>query len=135
MKVEGKEAEFLQNHSLHFLEMAFKTDKRQRLADPDGHGLRKGVCGDTIEIFVNVKDGHIEEACFDCDGCINTVACANTIAHMIDGKPVEEAWKVTPEAVIEYLETLPGKENHCAELAVGALYLALSEAGKTKPGA
>ena len=27
--------------------------------------------------------------------------------------------------VVKYLETLPPENNHCAELAVGAMYLAL----------
>ena len=35
----------------------------------------------------------------------------------------------------EYLETLPKEDTHCAELAVGTLYLALSDfqKGKTQP--
>jgi nitrogen fixation NifU-like protein len=29
---------------------------------------------------------------------------------------------------VDFLETLPSEENHCAEVAVGALYLALNDA-------
>lgn len=36
-----------------------------------------------------------------------------------------EAWEITPEKVTDYLETLPKEYAHCAELAVGAFYLAL----------
>jgi nitrogen fixation NifU-like protein len=39
---------------------------------------------------------------------------------------VEDAWEITPEAIIDYLETLPPEHAHCAELSVGAFYLALS---------
>ncbi len=42
-------------------------------------------------------------------------------------KPFNKAWEVTPELVIEYLKTLPQESYHCAELAVGALYLALTD--------
>ena len=52
--------------------------------------------------------------------------CANTVAELTEGKKVEAAWEITPENVIDYLETLPPENHHCAELAVGAFYLALS---------
>jgi nitrogen fixation NifU-like protein len=45
---------------------------------------------------------------------------------MIEGKNINAAWGITPERVIDYLETLPPDHAHCAELAVGALYLALA---------
>ncbi|MCP4673404.1 MAG: iron-sulfur cluster assembly scaffold protein, partial [Desulfobacula sp.] len=37
------------------------------------------------------------------------------------------AWKISPEKVNKFLETLPEDHFHCAELAVGALYLALAD--------
>jgi nitrogen fixation NifU-like protein len=47
------------------------------------------------------------------------------VAELIEDQDVASAWELTPEDVIEYLETLPSENYHCAELAVGALYLAL----------
>ena len=40
---------------------------------------------------------------------------------------MDEAWEITPETVANFLETLPADHYHCAELAVGTLYLALSD--------
>jgi nitrogen fixation NifU-like protein len=60
------------------------------------------------------------------NGCINTTACCNAIVQLVEGRPVEEAWGITSEDVVAYLETLPADHVHCAELSVGALYLALS---------
>lgn len=118
---------FLQDHSNEYLEMAFRTDHIERLENPDGYGKRKGDCGDTIEMFVSI-DGNerIESVSFMVDGCINTRACANTVAQLAEGKSIEEAWEILPETIIGYLGTLPSHENHCAELAVGAFYRALS---------
>jgi nitrogen fixation NifU-like protein len=82
-----------------------------------------------VEIYLTVRNGRIASISYRVDGCINTNACANTIAHMADGKPVETLWKISPEAVIDYLETLPPASAHCAELAVGALYRALTDYG------
>lgn len=124
--MEEKHTDLLQKHSLKFLEMAFRTDKRERLAQADGYGKRVGDCGDSVEIFLDVRDGCIDHACFDCQGCINTVACANTVVEMAEGKTLDQAWEITPEQVVEHLESLPDKETHCAEVAVGAFYLALA---------
>lgn len=125
--MEHEEFEFLQNHSKHYLQMAFSSDKRERIEKPDGYGKRTGTCGDTIEIYLIIRDGCIQAASFDTDGCLNTMACANTVVHFAEGKTIEDAWEIDVEMVIGYLETLPIKDGHCAELAVGAFYLALSD--------
>ncbi len=124
---DRKNDNFGLQYSSHFLEMASRTDKKVRIETPDGYGKRKGQCGDTIEIFLTVCDGQISTASFDADGCLNTIACANTVILMIEGKTIAKAWEITTEKVVDYLETLPSKEAHCAELAVGALYLALTD--------
>ncbi len=118
--------DFWQDNSVHYLEMAFCSDKRERTENPDGYGKRTGECGDTIEMFLTIQDGRIQSASFDIDGCLNTMACANTVVHFAQGKTIEEAWEINTEMVTGYLETLPSNDAHCAELAVGAFYLALS---------
>ena len=96
------------------------------IKNPDGYGKNTGECGDTIEMFLFIPRGRIQSVSFNTDGCINTNACCNTVAQLVEGKSVEEARGITPENVIDYLETLPPENYHCAELAVGAFYLALS---------
>ncbi len=124
---EKEPADFWQKHSLKFLEMAFRTDRHERVRHPDGYGRRTGECGDTVEMFISVRDNHIRSVSFIVNGCMNTNACANTVADMAEGKSRDEAWEISPETVAAYLETLPPDHIHCAELAVGALYLALSD--------
>ncbi|MBF0201831.1 MAG: iron-sulfur cluster assembly scaffold protein [Desulfamplus sp.] len=120
--------DFWQDHSLEYLEMAFRTHYRQRLENPDGYGKRTGECGDTVEFFLIVKDGVLTDIHYDIDGCKNTNACANAVVEMARNLTVDDAWeKITPEAVINYLKTLPSHETHCAELAVGAFYLAVRD--------
>jgi len=57
---------------------------------------------------------------------MNTNACANTVAQLAEGRKIKDAWEITAEDVAAYLETLPLESTHCAELAVGAFYLSLS---------
>jgi len=111
--------------SVHYLEMVTRTDNRRIIKYPDGYGKRTGVCGDTVEMFLIIQKNRIRSVSFITNGCINTHACANTVAFLAEGKTVAEAWEITPEKVIDFLETLPEEHLHCAELSVGAFYLAL----------
>ena len=122
----AKEFDFWQDHSLHYLEMAFRHDRRERLQNPDGYGSRTGECGDTVEIFLSIQQGHIQAVSFQTTGCMNTNACANTVSHLSEGKTIEDVWEITPEDVSEFLETLPVENFHCAELVIGAFYTALT---------
>jgi nitrogen fixation NifU-like protein len=124
--VRREEFDLWQDHSLRYLEMAFRTDRREIIERPDGYGKRTGECGDTVEMFLTVRGDRIASVSFDTDGCMSTNACANTVAELAEGKSLESAWDITTEDVIKYLETLPAENIHCAELAIGAFYLALA---------
>jgi len=45
----------MQEHSMFYLEMAFRNDRRGIIANPDGYGKRTGDCADTVEIYI--KEG------------------------------------------------------------------------------
>jgi nitrogen fixation NifU-like protein len=120
--------DFWQKHSERYLEMAFNTERRERVSHPDGYGCKKGDCGDTIEFFLTLDENRLRFISYQVDGCLNTNACAASIALLTEGEDLEAAWKMTPERLIAYLETLPEHELHCAELATGAFYLALADA-------
>jgi nitrogen fixation NifU-like protein len=125
--MQQKKFDFWQDHSLHFLEMAFRNDRRTRIEHPDGYGKRNGDCGDTVEMYLCIQQGFIRSVSFETNGCLNTNACANTVAELAEGRKVEDAWEITVDDVVAYLKTLPPENIHCAELAVGALYLALAD--------
>ncbi|MGE4518243.1 MAG: iron-sulfur cluster assembly scaffold protein [Desulfobacteraceae bacterium] len=121
---------FFEKHSKNFLEMAFSRDRSEYVENPDGFGSKTGECGDTISMYLTVKDHKLEFVSYQVDGCINTNACSAALSRLTEGKSFDEAWEITPEDIVKYLETLPEDETHCAELAVGAFFLALSDAGK-----
>ena len=123
---EESEFNFWQDHSDHFLEMAFRHDRSERIAAPDAFGKKTGDCGDTVAFFLVVRNASIQHVAYELDGCIHTNACANTVAHFAEGRSIEAAWEISPEAVADFLETLPPDHYHCAELTVGAFYLALA---------
>ncbi|MCP3873414.1 MAG: iron-sulfur cluster assembly scaffold protein [Desulfobacteraceae bacterium] len=125
--------DFFQTHSLNYIEMALSTDRMEHINHPDGYSKKKGECGDTVEFFLTGNKERIESVAFMVQGCMNTVACSNTVVHFSMGKSVGKAWDITPEQVIDFLETLPAGHHHCAELAVGAFYLALADMTSGKP--
>lgn len=119
--------DFYQDHSLRFLEMALTNEYAEMPAKASGYGFKRGDCGDAVEMALVVVDGKLSWVAFATDGCLNTRACGSCVAHLSIGRPVEEAWDISPEKVADYLETLPEGHFHCAELAVGAFFLALAD--------
>lgn len=95
------------------------------IPDAGLHGIVHGWCGDTMEIFIRVNGGTIEEATFVTDGCGATLACGSMLTQMVTGMRLEEAEWVLPEDVIEALDGLPEDSMHCAGLAVSTLQNAL----------
>ncbi|WP_022666290.1 iron-sulfur cluster assembly scaffold protein NifU [Desulfospira joergensenii] len=122
-----KEFDFWQDHSLNYLNMALSHDRQERLENPDGYGKRTGECGDTVEIFLMIRKNRIEIVSYEIDGCMNTNASAAALVEMAEGLDIDSAWKITDQTLIDFLETIPEESFHCAELAVGAFYLALSD--------
>lgn len=113
-------------------EMAVGTDRRREIDRPDGYGKNIGNCGDTIEIFLVADRERLKAVYFNTDGCLDTVACGNTVAELAVGRRIEDAWKIKPKHVIDYLQTLPADHHHCAELVVGAMYRALTDLNSAK---
>jgi NifU-like protein involved in Fe-S cluster formation len=78
------------------------------------------------------RNGRIISASFYTDGCIYTIACANALAGMIEGKPIAEARAISARQIADFLESLPKAEMHCAQLAVQTLHAALLDLRETE---
>jgi nitrogen fixation NifU-like protein len=128
MNESSEPQDILQTHSMKFLEAAFRTDRQESLHNYDGRGKKGRDCGDTLEFFIVLRDTHIQAMAYQLNGCINTNACVNALIDLAEGCTVTQAWDITPELVASALESLPADHFHCAELAVGAFYLALADA-------
>jgi nitrogen fixation protein NifU and related proteins len=124
--------DFWQNHSDTFLTMAYLWDKRKVMQNPDGYATKKGVCGDSVAIYLAVHNDTIADVNFEMEGCLNTSACCNALAVLAAGKTVEESWKIGPKDIIDFLQTLPDDHHHCAELVAGTFYLALAVLHKNR---
>ncbi|MFH1113408.1 MAG: iron-sulfur cluster assembly scaffold protein [Pseudomonadota bacterium] len=95
--------------------------------DADAATFMSGICGDTVGMFVGMHDGKINRIGFVTNGCGPTIACSSAATCMVEGRPVEEAMKITSKELIEYLGGLPIEHTHCADLAVNTLRGALEK--------
>ena len=97
------------------------------MENPHGFGKVTGPCGDTMSIFLKVREGKIAEARFTTDGCASTIACGSIVTELIKGKAISEVLEVSAADVIEALVGLPGSSMHCAVLAAQTLQEAMGQ--------
>ena len=117
-------------YSPRLKEELFNAAHIGRIENPDSYIRITGVCGDTIEMSLSVREGRIQEIQFLTDGCGFTVACANYVARIVRGKSIDEALSIEPNDVDRYFEGVPEENKHCAKLAVMTLRALLEEYGK-----
>jgi nitrogen fixation protein NifU and related proteins len=61
-------------------------------------------CSDVVEISAHIADdGHIDEILFDGQGCTISMAAADYVAEIVQGKTLEEIEALTAEQLIDEL--------------------------------
>ncbi|HTW45692.1 MAG TPA: iron-sulfur cluster assembly scaffold protein [Acidobacteriaceae bacterium] len=103
--------------------------------EPSGKALVKSPFdGDTLLITLRVAQGTVEEVKFKCMGCAVAIACSSMATEMVKGKPVDEAYRITEEAVAEALGGIPEYKMRCSNLAPAAIRLAIDDWRKRTEG-
>ena len=110
---------------------AIFPEHKGEISNPDGHARITGPCGDTIEIFLKVNRGIIQEAGFLVDGCTTSIAAANAGISLIKGKQLMKARFITQEKILEELGGLPERDQHCALLAADTIKAAVQDVRRT----
>ncbi|MBT8338644.1 MAG: iron-sulfur cluster assembly scaffold protein [Desulfatitalea sp.] len=96
------------------------------MPNPDGCGANTGECGDTVEIYLKVRDQTLAMVQYRSDGCMATHLCALALVELTQGRDIDHAWRIRADHIIAAVPDLPADHHHCAELAAGALYRALT---------
>ncbi len=96
-----------------------------QLKNPNGMGVIRGDCGDTMKVYLQIKDDRIDEAAFETDGCGATVAAGSAACDLAGNKKIREAMKISPAIILDELDGLPEDHLHCAILAANTLQSAL----------
>jgi len=97
------------------------------MPNADGFARVTGPCGDTMEIWLRVKDSRIRNATFWTDGCGPSIACGSMATETVRGKRTVDALRFSQEDILNSLGGLPEESLHCALLAVNTLKQALRD--------
>ena len=93
----------------------------------DGYASVTGPCGDTMDIWLRVKDDTIVKATFMTDGCGTTIAAGSMVTRLAKGKNIGQALRTSQEDVLSALNELPEESKHCALLATNTLKAAVKD--------
>ena len=107
----------------HFMNPRNLGDMR----DADGFASVTGSCGDSMEIWLKVRNGTIANATFMTDGCGTSIASGSMVTEMAKGRSVGEARKISQQDVLGALGGLPEESEHCALLAADTLKEAIKD--------
>ena len=99
-----------------------------KIDDADGIGeVGNAKCGDIMRMYIKVKDGIITDCKFNTFGCGSAIATSSMATELIKGKSVEDALKLSNQAVVEALDGLPAHKIHCSVLAEEAVRAAVKD--------
>ena len=102
---------------------------------PDGFAkVQSSACGDMMEMYLKVHDGHIAEIRYRTFGCAAAIASSSFTSELVAGKSLAYAAAMTDEDVSHELG-LPDAKVHCSLLAVTALHEAIENYYTTHPEA
>lgn len=86
-----------------------------------------GIPGDGpyVRLYLEISQGCIHKATYECNGCPSSVAAGNMAAHLLTGRSVEKALLITPRDILLVLGGLPEGKEYYAELAAQAIQSAI----------
>ena len=98
------------------------------IEDASGSGtVGNPKCGDIMKMDIKVEDGIITDVKFNTFGCGAAIATSSMATEMVKGKSIDEALKLTNQAVAEALDGLPPVKMHCSMLAEQAIHAAIQD--------
>ncbi len=112
-------------YSEKVIELFLHPENVGKIENADGYGKVTGPCGDTMEIYLKVKDDKISDVKFMTDGCGTTLACGSTVTSLIKGKTIPTAMRISGKEILDKLGGLPEENTHCSVLAANTLKMAI----------
>jgi nitrogen fixation NifU-like protein len=97
------------------------------MQNADGYAIVTGPCGDTMEIWLNVKSATITDINFMTDGCGTSLAAGSMVTELAHGKSISQAIQISQQDVLDALGSLPEESQHCALLAANTLKTAVRD--------
>lgn len=84
------------------------------------------VCGDQMKMYLTIENDKIVDVKWKTYGCASAIASTSALSEIIKGMSLDEALKVGPKEIAEYLGGLPEHKFHCSVLGHEALAAAIA---------
>lgn len=84
------------------------------------------VCGDQMKMYLTVRGDKIVDVKWKTYGCASAIASTSALSEIVKGKSLDEALKVGPKEIAEFLGGLPEHKFHCSVLGHEALAAAIA---------
>jgi nitrogen fixation protein NifU and related proteins len=97
------------------------------LSAADAWARLTGPCGDTMEVWIKVRENIVDRASFWTDGCGASIACGSMVTELARGRTIEECLEIGEQGVLDALGDLPEESRHCALLAATTLKAAAGD--------
>jgi nitrogen fixation NifU-like protein len=119
--------EMRENYSEIVVDHVMNPRNVGNMDNASGFARISGPCGDTMEIWLKVRDATITESTFMTDGCGTTIAAGSIVTELAKGKTVIQAQKISQQDVLSALGGLPEESQHCALLAANTMREAIKD--------
>lgn len=83
------------------------------------------VCGDQMKMFLQIEDDKIKDVKWKTYGCASAIASTSALSELAKGKLLDDALKIGPAEIAEFLGGLPAHKFHCSVLGHEALAAAI----------
>jgi len=105
---------------LRYYEMPPNKGKMQK---PYAQGYEDNpLCGDEVTVFLKIKNGVVEKASFEGQGCAISQASASMLLESVEGKKLADVLKTSEKDVLKMLGgTITPARLKCAFLGLEAL--------------
>ncbi len=101
----------------------FRTREEVEIYEADGEGMvGSPACGDGMRMLIKVNDKteKIKDVKWQTYGCATAIASTSAFSVMLmkdGGLKIEEALRIKPKDIADYLGGLPARKFHCSVLA------------------
>jgi nitrogen fixation NifU-like protein len=113
---------FCENFSDKVIEHFMCPRNAGSMPDADGIGsCGDPSCGDSLTLYIKVKDNVITDISFLVFGCVAAIASSSMTTELAKGKTLEEALRITDNDIADALDGLPENKIHCSVLGATAL--------------
>ncbi len=100
---------------------------------PDADAVGKAgdpSCGDSLELYVKIRDNRIIRISFLAFGCAAAIATSSMTTVLAEGQTLDAARCLTDQDIAEALGGLPDEKMHCSVLGAAALQNAIDQCEK-----